>query len=71
MTDSSGRLLVKLPEITFYLHKVKLDPTTRALYDEIAGQLKDIVEGFVSTGKVGMKYSDLREFHHCAASRQY
>jgi hypothetical protein len=61
MTDASGRLLVKLPDIKFYLHKVKLFPETRQLYDEIAGQLKDIVAGFIKAGTAGSHYSHVRE----------
>lgn len=61
MTDASGRLLVKLPDIKFYLHKVKLFPETRQLYDEIAGQLKGIVAGFIKAGTAGAQYSHVRE----------
>lgn len=60
MTDSKGRLLVKLPEIKFYLHKVKLEPEVRALYDEVSNYLKNIVAGFMKAGTAGSQYSHVR-----------
>lgn len=63
MKSASGEPLVKLPELKFYVYKVALNPETRQLYDEIATQLKAIVEGFMKSGTAGKQYSHVRTLH--------
>lgn len=61
MTDSTGKKLVKLPAISFYLHKVKLSPAARALYDEVAAELKIIVAKYLKAGTTSTHYSHVRK----------
>lgn len=62
MTDKDGRKLVSLPEIKFYLHKVKLLPHVRVVYDRVAAELRAIVEPMLATGKSTIEYSNVREW---------
>lgn len=61
MTTKEGQKLVSLPEIKFYLHKVKLLPHVRVLYDQVAAELRSIVEPMITTGKSTIEYSSVRE----------
>lgn len=62
MTDAKGNLLVKLPKISFYVHKVPLNPETRVLYDEIAGSIKGVVKAMLREGQSGNGYSQVRKY---------
>ncbi|KAK4701080.1 hypothetical protein P7C70_g5154, partial [Phenoliferia sp. Uapishka_3] len=59
MTDTTGKRLVSLPEISFYLHRVKLQPEAQSLYDEVLGVLQGIVKGFLNKGTASMQYSNV------------
>ncbi|SCZ88776.1 BZ3500_MvSof-1268-A1-R1_Chr2-1g04630 [Microbotryum saponariae] len=59
MKDSTGKLLVTLPKILFYELRVELDPDTRALYDEIQAQLKDIVRTYMKKDTINSHYQDV------------
>jgi hypothetical protein len=61
MTDSNGQLLVRLPELTVYAHKVKLNPDTRAIYDEVKAVLDGIVLELKNKGIESQNYSAVRE----------
>ena len=61
MTDKEGRKLVVLPEIKFYLHKVKLLPHVRKVYDQVANELKAIVAPMLTGGKSTIEYSNVRK----------
>lgn len=61
MTDKDGRKLVSLPEIKFYLHKVKLLPHVRKVYDQVASELRALVEPMLTAGRSTIAYSNVRE----------
>lgn len=61
MTDASGRPIVKLPKITYYIHRVKLHEAAQKLYDEIAARLAAIVENLEKQGRDRNNYQHIRE----------
>ncbi len=61
MVDKAGNKLVSLPGIKFYLHKVKLLPHVRKVYDEVANELREIVSPMLKTGQSTIEYSSVRE----------
>lgn len=63
MTDLSGKRLVSLPEINFYLHRVKLAPEAQILYDEVLGVLQGIIKGMMKKGTATAHYSNVRELN--------
>lgn len=60
MTGTNGKRLVSLPEISFYLHRVKLSPEAQSLYDEVLVQLQGIVKGYLNKGTATVQYSNVR-----------
>ena len=67
MTDTSGKRLVSLPEINFYLHRVKLSPEAQGMYDEVLGVLQAMIKGFLKKGTASAQYSNVRAFNPSVA----
>jgi hypothetical protein len=57
MVDASGQPLIRLPQVSFYQHKVQLKPAVRELYDEVEREVAATVKASTDDGsKLGVTH---------------
>jgi hypothetical protein len=59
MKGADGQPLVALPPLTYYHHKVKLDPEARKVYQEIEGAVRNCLDFFKRTERVSEEWGTL------------
>jgi SNF2 family DNA or RNA helicase len=62
MKDEDGKPLVALPPLTYYHHKVKLDPEARKVYQEIENAVKIRLQVLMKEGNASKQWSTVLAF---------